>query len=217
MRVLLVEDEADLAGALALALREEGYALDLARDGREALFALGSAEYDLVVLDLMLPEVDGATVLARLRASSATPVLVLTARDALADKVELIDAGADDYVTKPFQLEELLARARALLRRGAGEARPRIELGEVVIHLAAREVHRAGERVALTPKEYALFEYLALHRGELVSRTRLYEHLYDEREDTASNVLDVFVSNLRRKLGRELVRTRRGEGYIVDA
>jgi len=221
VRILLVEDEADLAAALARALREEGYACDVASDGRAALHALGASEYDLVILDLMLPELDGRSVLGRLRAEKPTPVLVLTARDAVHDKVALFDAGADDYVTKPFELEELLARARALVRRGAGEARPRIEIGEIVLHLAAREVSRTGERIALTPKEYALLEFLALHRGELVPRARLYEHLYDEGSDTASNVIDVHVSNLRRKLagtapGRRYIHTVRGVGFRLS-
>ncbi len=216
MRVLIVEDEADLASALQRTLREEGYACDVARDGDDGLFRAEGGEYDLVVLDLMLPGLDGLGLLRRLRGRRPTPVLVLTARDAVADKVTLLDAGADDYLTKPFELKELLARTRSLIRRAAGEARPVLEVGGVRLDLAARQVLCEGAAVALTPKEYALLEYLALHRGEVISRTRLYEHLYDEREDTLSNVLDVYVSNIRRKLGRDLVRTRRGEGYVLD-
>ena len=216
MRVLIVEDEADLADALRAAMQEEGYACDVARDGRDALHALESWEYDLVLLDLMLPRLEGAELLRRLREAKDTPVLVLTARDTAADKVRLLDAGADDYLTKPFALDELLARARALIRRAAREARPVLELGEVHVDLVARQVRRAGASVPLTPKEYALVEYLALHRGRVVSRTTLLEHLYDAREDTLSNVLDVYVSSVRRKLGHDFVRTRRGEGYVVD-
>jgi two-component system, OmpR family, response regulator len=216
MRILILEDEPDLASALQRALREEGFACDVARDGRSGLHELESWEYDLVVLDLMLPELDGRTVLRRLRERKRTPVLVLTARDSTEDKVALLDAGADDYLTKPFQLDELLARVRALVRRSANEPSPSIELDELRIDLVAREVRRKGRKVALSPKEYALLEYLALHRGSLVSRTTLYEHLYERDEDTASNVLDVYVAGLRRKLGRDLVRTRRGEGYVLD-
>jgi two-component system, OmpR family, response regulator len=217
MRVLIVEDEADLAEALQRAFREEGYACDVARDGREGLFDLESWDYDLVVLDLMLPGIDGRTLLKRLRARKRTPVLVLTARGAISEKVGLLDEGADDFLAKPFELEELLARARALIRRGAQEPRPTIEIDGLRIDLVAREVARAGSTVALTPKEYALVEYLALHRGRVITRSTIYEHLYDEREDTLSNVVDVYISNIRRKLGHDFVRTRRGEGYIVDA
>lgn len=216
MRILIVEDEPDLASALQRALREEGFACDVARDGRSGLHELESWEYDLVVLDLMLPELDGRTLLRRLRARKRTPVLVLTARDSTGDKVALLDAGADDYLTKPFQLDELLARVRALVRRSANEPNPSIELDDLAIDLVSREVRRKGLKVALSPKEYALLEYLALHRGSLVSRTALYEHLYERDEDTASNVLDVYVAGLRRKLGRDVVRTRRGEGYVLD-
>jgi two-component system OmpR family response regulator len=217
MRVLIVEDEVDLASALQRALQEEGFACDVAHDGRTGLHDLESWSYDLLVLDLMLPELDGRALLLQLRRTQRTPVLVLTARDTLADKIDLFDEGADDYLTKPFELDELLARARALIRRGAQEPRPRLEIDGIEIDLVAREVRREGVRVPLTPKEFALVEYLALHRGELISRTRIYEHLYDEEEDTLSNVVDVYVSSIRRKLGREFVRTRRGEGYIVDA
>jgi two-component system OmpR family response regulator len=217
MRILILEDEPDLASALQRALREEGFACDVCRDGRSGLHELESWEYDLLVLDLMLPEIDGRTVLRRLRERKRTPVLVLTARDSTDDKVALLDAGADDYLTKPFQLDELLARVRALVRRSANEPSPSIELDDLRIDLVAREVRRKGQKVALSPKEYALLEYLALHRGSLVSRTTLYEHLYERDEDTASNVLDVYVAGLRRKLGRDLVRTRRGEGYVLDA
>jgi two-component system OmpR family response regulator len=216
MRVLIVEDELDLADAIRRALVEEGYACDLARDGRDGLRKALECEYDAVVLDLMLPGLAGDGLLRRLRARRPTPVLVLTARDALADRVTLLDAGADDYLPKPFELEELLARLRALIRRAAREPRPALEIGEVRIDTVARAVTRAGEPVVLAPKEYALLEYLALHRGELVTRTRILEHLYDEHDETLSNVVDVYVSNIRKRLGRDFVRTRRGEGYVVD-
>jgi two-component system, OmpR family, response regulator len=217
VRVLIVEDELDLATALERALRDEGYACDVALDGEEGLQRASEVAYDLLVLDLMLPRLDGRRLLVRLRQERDTPVLVLTARDELAQKVALLDAGADDYLTKPFALEELLARVRALIRRGAHEAAPSVEVDGLTIDLVAREVSRGGERLALTPKEFALVEFMILHRGELVTRTQLYEHLWDERGDTLSNVVDVYVSNVRRKLGRDFLRTRRGEGYIVDA
>jgi two-component system OmpR family response regulator len=217
VRVLIVEDEVDLASALRQAFEEEGWACDVAHDGRSGLFDLESWEYDLVVLDLMLPGLDGRSLLRRFRENKRTPVLVLTARDALAEKVELLDSGADDYVTKPFELEELLARARALIRRGAQEPRPAVDVGDLRVDLVAREVTREGRPIPLTPKEYAVVEYLVLHRGEVVSRSKLLDHLYDEGEETLSNVVDVYVASVRRKLGHDFVRTRRGEGYIVGA
>ncbi len=217
MRVLVVEDEEDLAGALKRALAEEGYACDLALDGASGLVQAQSLDYDAIVLDLMLPRLDGRSLLARLREAHATPVLVLTARDAVPDRVALLDAGADDYLVKPFQLDELLARVRALIRRAAREPRPALVLGDVRIDTVSREVTRAGQPVPLSPKEYALVEYLALHRGELVTRNRLYEHLYDEHEESLSNVVEVYISNIRKRLGHGFVRTRRGEGYVVDA
>lgn len=217
MRILVVEDEALLLKSLAQALREEGYSVDTAPDGREGLYKAQSYDYDAVVLDVMLPHLDGWGVLEQLRAVKATPVLMLTARDANRDRVRGLDAGADDYLTKPFDLSELLARLRALIRRAAGQARPTIELREVCIDLRARTVTLAGRAVALTAREYGILEYLALHRGEVVSRTVLFEHLFDEHDDTLSNLLDVHVSSLRRKLGAELIATRRGLGFCIEA
>jgi two-component system OmpR family response regulator len=217
MRVLIIEDETDLATAVKQALEEEGFACDVAADGESGLFEAESGQYDAVVLDLMLPRLPGETVLQRLRAGQATPVLVLTARDTSRDTVRLLNAGADDYLTKPFELAELVARLRALIRRAAGRAHATLEAGDVVVDTAARRVTRGGAPVALTPKEYALVEFLITHKGELVTRTQLYEHCYDATDDTLSNVVDVYVSNIRRKLGHDFVRTRRGEGYIVDA
>ena len=217
MRILIIEDEVDLASALRRALERFGIACDLATDGRDGLYQAQTVGYDAVILDLMLPGLDGRALLRQLRERKRTPVLVLTARDALRDKVDLLNGGADDYLTKPFAIEELLARLGSLIRRAAQEPRPTLEVGTVRIDSVARTVTREGVPVALTPKEYALVEYLALHRGELVSHSRLYEHLYDDREDTLSNVVDVYICNVRRKLGRDFVRTRRGEGYVVDA
>ncbi len=218
MRILVVEDEPDLAATLHKALTEEGFAVDVAGDGEDALWQAGSINYDVIVLDLMLPAVDGLTVLARLRAAgSRVPVLVLTARDSSAEKVGALNTGADDYLTKPFTFAELLARIRALIRRAAGSPAPMLRLGEVTIETSSHRVTRAGVEVELAPKEYALLEYLALHRGTLVTRTTLHEHIYDERDATMSNVVDVYVAAVRRKLGRDLIRTCRGEGYIIDA
>lgn len=216
MRILLIEDEADLLSGLARALREEGYAVDTADDGEEGLYKAQSAEYDAVVLDVMLPRMDGWEVLRSLRQSRKTPVLMLTARDAARDRVRGLDTGADDYLVKPFDLGELFARLRALIRRSAGQTRNVIELGEVVVDTAARSVSVSGNPVSLTAREYVLLEFLALHRGETVTRSTLYEHLFDEDDDTLSNLLDVHVSNLRKKLGRELIATRRGHGYGIE-
>lgn len=215
MRLLIVEDEPDLLRRLAKVLRAEGYAVDTAADGREGLLKAQERDYDAILLDAMLPVFDGWELLARLRKAKATPVLMLTARDASADRVRGLDGGADDYVVKPFDLPELLARVRALIRRGAVAAGARLDLGEVVLDTAQRCVWRRGEAVALLPSEYALLEYLALHRGEVVTRTALYDHLFDENEATLSNLLDVRVSNLRRKLGQDLIVTRRGHGYGI--
>jgi two-component system OmpR family response regulator len=216
MRLLVVEDEARLLQSLAKALREEGYAVDVAADGDEALFKAETYNYDVVVLDIMLPKIDGWEVLKRLRKIKPTPVLMLTARDAAQDRVRGLDTGADDYLVKPFDLSELLARIRALIRRSAGQARSQLEVRDVQIDTRARTVTRAGEAVVLTAREYAILEYLALHRGELVTRTALYEHLFDESDDTLSNLLDVHVSNIRKKLGHDLIATRRGQGYCIE-
>jgi two-component system, OmpR family, response regulator len=218
MRLLVVEDEEDLAASLARSLREEGFAVDVATDGADALLHLAEPGYDAVILDLMLPKLDGASVLRHVRRGhSRVPVLVLTARDATADKVRVLDLGADDYLTKPFSFDELLARVRALIRRAAVHPSPAAVIGKIHLDTAARRVTRGGREIALTAKEYALLEYLALHRGTVVSRTTLYEHLYDHTEDTLSNVIDVYVANLRRKLGADVVRTRRGQGYLIES
>lgn len=217
MRVLVIEDEPDLLASLLQAVREDGYAADGAADGEEGLYKAESYEYDAILLDVMLPGIDGWEVLRKLRKTRKTPVLMLTARDAIRDKVKGLDTGADDYVVKPFDLDEVLARLRALIRRAASEAQPRLLLGEVEIDTASRIVTRAGEPVTLTAREYALLEYLALHRGKLVTRTMLYEHLFDENDNTLSNLLDVHVSNLRKKLGHEFITTRRGHGYSIEA
>jgi two-component system, OmpR family, response regulator len=216
MRVLAVEDEPDLLASLTKALREDGYAVDGAPDGEEGLYKAENCDYDAIVLDIMLPRLDGWEVLRRLRQTKKTPVLMLTARDAVRDRVRGLDTGADDYLVKPFELPELLARLRALIRRSASQAQVRLEIGDVVIDTAARTVSRDGKATALTAREYALLEFLALHRGKVVTRTMLYEHLFDENDDTLSNLLDVHVFNLRKKLGHDFITTRRGHGYVIE-
>ena len=216
MRLLIVEDEPDLLASLATALREEGYAVDTATNGEDGLFNAQSIDYDAIVLDVMLPKLDGWEILRRLRKAKMTPVLMLTARDASRDRVRGLDSGADDYVAKPFDLPELFARLRAIIRRGVGRATPRVDIGAVAIDTAARTVSRDGKQIDLTAREYSLLEFLALHRGEVVTRTELYEHLFDEDDSTLSNLLDVHVSNIRKKLGHEFITTRRGHGYCIE-
>jgi two-component system OmpR family response regulator len=216
MRVLVVEDEPELRQVLVQALREEGYAIDDAADGDEGLFKANSWDYDAIVLDIMLPRRDGWAVLSELRKTRKTPVLLLTARDSVADRVKGLDVGADDYLVKPFALAELLARVRALIRRAAGQATSEIVVGEIVIDTRARKVKLLGQDVVLTAREYAIVELLALHRGQLVTRTAIYEHIFDENDDSLSNLVEVHVSNIRKKLGKDFIATRRGQGYVID-
>jgi two-component system, OmpR family, response regulator len=216
MRALVVEDEPDLLASLVRALRDEDYAVDGAGDGEEGLFKAQNYDYDIVVLDVMLPLLDGWELLRKLRQTKKTPVLMLTARDAIPDRVRGLDIGADDYVVKPFDVSELLARIRALVRRAASQAQSTIAIGDVSIDMAARTVTRGSEIIELTPREYALVEFLALHRGKVVTRTMLYDHLFNEDDNTLSNLLDVHVSNIRKKLGHEFIATRRGHGYCIE-
>jgi two-component system OmpR family response regulator len=217
MRLLLIEDEPDLLRSLSKALREEGYAVDTAMNGEEGLSKATDTDYDAIVLDWMLPLLDGRVLLQRLREQKTTPVLMLTARDEPADRVRALDAGADDYLGKPFDLAELFARLRALIRRSVNLARSQILIGDVIVDMAPRSVTKHGTAVPLTAREYALVEYLALQRGKVVTRTALYEHLFDENESSLSNLLDVHVSNVRRKLGYEFIITRRGHGYCIES
>ena len=217
MRILIVEDEADLLAGLAKALREENYAVDTAEDGEEGFYKAESWDYDVIILDIMLPKLDGWEILQRLRKmGKKTPVLMLTARDAARDRVRGLDTGADDYLVKPFDLDELLARLRALIRRSANQTRSQLEIGDVMIDTAARTVAHKNHPVVLTAREYSLLEYLAVHRGEVVTRTALYEHLFDEDDSSLSNLLDVHVSNIRKKLGPDFITTRRGHGYSIE-
>jgi len=216
MRVLVVEDEMDLLSVLSQTLREAGFAVDEASDGQTGLFKAQGADYDAIVLDLMLPRMNGWDLLKALRKTKKTPVLILTARDALPDRVKGLDSGADDYLTKPFELPELLARVRALIRRAAGQVTSTLLIRDVTIDTAQRCVHKDGQRVPLTPREYSLVELLALHKGKLVTRTMIYEHLFDEEDDSLSNLVDVHIAHVRQKLGRDFITTRRGEGYQLD-
>ena len=216
MRVLVVEDDPDLLHAVACNLREQGYTVDTAEDGEDGLFKATSWDYDAIVLDLMLPKLDGLTLLERLRRIKAVPVLILTAKDRVPDRVRGLDSGADDYLVKPFELAELRARLRALIRRTANQSHPLIELKGVVIDTCSRSVARNGVEIELTAREYELLELLARHAGRLVSRTTIYEYLYEEDAVNLANTVEVHVSNIRKKLGHDFIRTRRGQGYLVE-
>jgi two-component system OmpR family response regulator len=218
VRLLVVEDERDLAETLRRALEEEEFAVDVADDGEEGLFKIRELPYDAVILDLMLPRVDGWTVLQTARAHGIrTPVLVLTARDAIEERVRGLNLGADDYLTKPFAIAELVARVRAMIRRAYGNPSSTVQLGDLTIDTAARQVWRGATPIELTAREFAILELLTRARGSVVPRSKICEHIYNEQADVLSNVVDVHVAALRRKLGADVIRTRRGEGYIVDA
>jgi two-component system OmpR family response regulator len=217
MRLLLVEDEPDLRRALARALAERQFVVDAAADGEEGLFHALEGRYDAIVLDLMLPRRDGWDVLEQLRrAGRHTPVLLLTARDEVTDRVRGLNAGADDYLPKPFAIEELIARLKALIRRAAGQPGPVVELGPVRVDLAAHRVFRAGVEVPLTARETGILELLVRSRGHVVSRGQIAEGVFENDDDLTSNAIDVHVGALRRKLGEGLIQTRRGLGYLID-
>ena len=222
MRLLIVEDEVKMAGLLRRGLQEEGYAVDVARTGTEAVWAGTENPYDAIVLDVMLPDLDGFAVCRRLReAGRWTPILMLTARDAVRDRIAGLDAGADDYLTKPFAFTELLARLRALMRRGAGERPAVLRAGDLALDPATRRVTRGATQVDLTAKEFALLEYFLRHPGEVLTRSRIIEHVWDFAYDGDSNVVDVYVRYLREKVdrpfGRRSIETVRGAGYRLRA
>ncbi len=218
MRLLVVEDDPDLNRQLVAALQEAGYVVDSASDGEEGHFLGDTEPYDAVVLDLGLPEMDGVTVLEKWRRDGkAMPVLILTARDRWSDKVAGFDAGADDYVAKPFFMEEVLARIRALLRRASGHASSEMECGPLRVDTRTSRVTVNGTAIKLTSLEYRLIEYLMHHQGRIISRTELVEHLYDQDFDRDSNTIEVFVGRLRRKLGKDMIETVRGLGYRLAA
>ena len=222
MRILLVEDERAAAMMLAQGLREQGYSVDIAQDGEEGGYKAAIAPYDLFILDVLMPRKDGLALCRDLRkAGHSTPILMLTARDTVEDRISGLDHGADDYLTKPFEYRELLARIRALLRRGATQYVDAIDVADLHLDLKSRTVSRAGRALELTAKEYAVLEYLARRRGELVTREDLSEHAWDENYDPFSNLIEVYVLRLRRKIDAghdlKLIRTRRGEGYMLTA
>jgi heavy metal response regulator len=220
MRILIVEDEEKVASFIRKGLVEEHYAVDVALDGEEALAMAQVNPYDLILLDLMIPKIDGLRLLQRLRAEEiGTPVLVLTARDGVNDKVRGLDSGADDFVTKPFAFAELLARIRALLRRGKAQKSPVLKVADLSLDPAARRVVRAGKPIELTAKEFALLEYMMRHPGQVLTRTMISEHVWDQTFDSYTNVIDVYVNYLRKKIDQsfepKLIHTIRGVGYVL--
>jgi two-component system copper resistance phosphate regulon response regulator CusR len=222
MRILLVEDDSRIARFVSQALREQAYAVDATADGDDALYKASVNDYDAVILDLMIQGRDGFEVCRELRAAgSSVPVIMLTARDAVPDRVAGLDSGADDYLTKPFEVAELLARLRALLRRGSAVRPALVAAADLSIDTRAHVVTRAGRKIELTAKEYALLEYLARERGRVLTRSEIAEHVWDEAFDPFSNLIDVNINRLRRKIDDgfavPLIHTRRGEGYMLAA
>ncbi len=217
MRLLIVEDEPLLARQLNEALENFGYAIDMAADGEEGHFLGSTEDYDAVILDLGLPKLDGVTVLERWRMEGRTmPVLVLTARESWSDKVAGLDAGADDYLTKPFKMEELQARVRALIRRSSGLASPELSCGSVLLDTRNSRVTVDGTAVKLTAQEYKLLGYLMHHKGKVISRTELTEHIYDQDFDRDSNTIEVFITRIRKKMNIDMIKTVRGLGYVLE-
>lgn len=217
MRLLIIEDEPDMLDTLAEAMRADGHAVDEAADGEDGLFKATEIDYAAIICDVMMPVLDGFEVLRRLRRVKKTPVLMLTARTKVQDRVQGLDSGADDYLAKPVDLRELSARVRALIRRAHGNATPVIRVADVEVDSSAQAVSIAGQPVLLTGREYALLEFLIQRRGRIVTRTQLYEHLHDENDSPMSNLVDVHVFNLRKKLGQDFIVTHRGRGYTIPA
>jgi len=218
MRILVVEDEPDLRRSLVRSLADAQFAVDESGDGDDALFRALEVDYDAIVLDLMLPLRPGEAVLEGLRrAGRTTPVLLLTARDTIADRVNGLNHGADDYLTKPFVIDELVARLRALIRRAQQQPSPVVSVGDLRIDLVRRRVYRDEAEVPLTGREFGILEQLVRHRGRILTRTILSEHLYNDASEVMSNAIDVHVAAIRRKLGAALIETRRGQGYLIDA
>jgi len=215
LRILVIEDDPLLCRSLVATLRDENFAVDFAKDGEEGLYKARDDVYDAIILDVMMPVLDGWQVLDRLRPQIGTPVLMLTARDTVSDKILGLNKGADDYLTKPFDSDELIARLNALIRRRSGVVHPIIKIDDLVIDTSLKRVEVNDRVITLTAREYSLVEYLAMNRGTVISRTLLYERLFDETDDTFSNLLDVHVSNIRKKLGPGFITTRRGQGYVI--
>ena len=220
MRILIVEDEKKVAGFIKKGLEEETYAVDVAYDGEEGFHLAAMNQYDMIILDLMLPKMDGLEVLTRLRDKKvSTPILLLTAKDAVDDKVTGLNKGADDYLTKPFAFSELLARIRSLLRRGQVETQTELKVGDLVLDMVSHKVSRNGEEIELTGKEYSLLEYFMRNEGKVLTRTMIAEHVWDYNFDTFTNVIDVYVNHLRKKIDKKypakLLHTLRGVGYVM--
>ena len=217
MRVLVVEDQDDLREVVVETLREESFAVDESADGEEGLYKALNWDYDIVVLDVMMPVMDGWEVLEKLRREKQTPVLMLTALDQVRDKVKGLNHGADDYLAKPFDLTELVARVRAVMRRKGGDHRPEVTVGNVTINTTAKTLRLGDKKVEVTAREFAMAELMIKHRDEVVTRDFLYDHLFDENDESMSNMLDVYVYKLRQKFGKNFIKTRRGQGYIVES
>jgi heavy metal response regulator len=220
MRILIVEDEKKVAGFIKKGLEEETYAVDVAYDGEEGFHLADMNQYDMIILDLMLPKMDGLEVLTRLRDKRvSTPILLLTAKDAVEDKVTGLNKGADDYLTKPFAFSELLARIRSLLRRGQAETQTELKVGDLILDMVSHKVSRNGEEIELTGKEYSLLEYFMRNEGKVLTRTMIAEHVWDYNFDTFTNVIDVYVNHLRKKIDKKypakLLHTLRGVGYVM--
>lgn len=220
MRILIVEDEKKIAELIKRGLKEEGYASDIASDGQGGLFLATTNQYDVIILDIMLPKIDGIVLCERLREKKITaPIIMVTAKDAVSDKVKGLDSGADDYITKPFVFEELLARVRALLRKRDAHTATKLQVGDLVLDLLAHKVTRQDKEILLTAKEYALLEYLMRNAGSVVTRTMVSEHVWDINFDTDTNIIDVYINYLRRKIDdgfkKALIHTIRGRGYTL--
>lgn len=216
MRILVVEDEPDLLRTISKALREKGYAVDEALDGKEALSCAAISSYDAIILDMMMPVMDGAQFLVSFRKLYTTPVLILSARDTVANRVDGLNLGADDYLNKPFEMVELFARVQALIRRSMGTGDNIVTIRGVTMNFGSRLVHVGIRKVDLTAREFSILEMLLLKRNKVVSRTEIYEHVYDANEDSMSNLVDVHISNIRKKLQEDIIETRRGLGYIIS-
>jgi len=215
MKALVIEDEVELRETVIETLREEGFAVDSSGDGEEGLYKALNWDYDAVLLDVMLPRMNGWDVLNQLRQAKQTPVIMLTARDGVEDRIKGLNGGADDYLPKPFDLLEMIARVKAIARRSVGQRNPRLVFGDIEVDTAARAVTKDGKPVELTAREYALTELFIRKVGEVMTRDYIYEHLFDENEDSLSNMLDVYIYKLRQKLGKDFIKTMRGHGYMV--
>ncbi len=216
MKILIVEDQEDLRHVVAETLRENAFAVDESADGEDALYKAIEWDYDLIILDIMLPLMDGWDVLMKIREKKNTPIMMLTALGQTPDKVKALNAGADDYLAKPFDLTELVARSKALVRRLGGDRKPILSIGDITIDTATQRVMKNGTPIDMSAREYSMCELMIRKRGEVISRSFLYEHLTDENDESMSNIQDVYVYKLRQKLGKDFIKTRRGQGYIVE-